>query len=294
MRFGIDYAWHDSLDPVKLRGVGVTFAARYFARSADSKRLSADEAKRLSAAGIDIVTVWETTTTRAEGGSAAGADDGARAVQEAHDVGQPRGSGIYAAVDEDTTVGPHITGYFQAFTKACHDAGYRSGVYGSYVVVEECRSRGLCDLGWQTYAWSGGRVSSHAQLYQYSNGHYVSGLGGECDFDHSLADDFGQWRLGGSPPPPPPPLGHLPLRVDGDFGPQTVAATQRVCGATVDGIWGPDSKRALQRHLGVPADGAVGPVTIKALQRHVGSPADGSWGPNTTSALQRALNDRRF
>lgn len=99
---------------------------------------------------------------------------------------------------------------------------------------------------------------------------------------------------GGNPGPPPAPLGSLPLSVDGDFGPQTVAATQRACGAAVDGIFGPQSKEALQRHLGVTADGVVGPITVRALQYRVGAPVDGSWGPVTTSALQRSLNARRF
>lgn len=296
-RFGIDYAWYNALDPAALRRAGVTFACRYYETLNDSKRLGAAEAKALSAAGIDLVTVWETTADRVESGAPAGAADAAGAIAEARAAGQPAHSCIYAAVDEDTTVGPHIQGYFGEFTKALHAAGYRSGVYGSYIIVEECLTQGLCDLGWQTYAWSGGRVSSHAQLYQYSNSHKVAGLGGECDYDKSLADDFGQWRVGGpgpAPGPAPAPLGSLPLTVDGDFGRQTIAATQRACGAGVDGVWGPQSKQALQRHLGVPADGLVGPVTVKALQQRVGATADGSWGPDTTRHLQSTLNARRF
>ncbi|HEY0561144.1 MAG TPA: peptidoglycan-binding domain-containing protein [Frankiaceae bacterium] len=101
----------------------------------------------------------------------------------------------------------------------------------------------------------------------------------------------------GTPTPVPAPahhLGDLPLAVDGDFGPETVAATQRATGAGVDGIWGPDSKRHLQAHLGVAVDGDIGPITVRALQTRVGASIDGIWGHDTTSHLQAALNARRF
>lgn len=111
-------------------------------------------------------------------------------------------------------------------------------------------------------------------------------------------------RAGGAVAPPPAPtpaptppnngLGILPLAVDGDFGVNTIAATQRATGATPDGVWGPLSRQALQRHLGVAADGVVGPVTVRALQVHVGCVADGIWGSDTTRHLQTCLNARRF
>jgi peptidoglycan hydrolase-like protein with peptidoglycan-binding domain len=96
------------------------------------------------------------------------------------------------------------------------------------------------------------------------------------------------------------------LAVDGDFGPATIAATQRAVGVTPDGQWGPASIRGLQHHLntwsaaGLTTDGDMGPATIKALQRHLnkmiaaGLTADGLWGSATVSALQRALNQARF
>jgi hypothetical protein len=127
-------------------------------------------------------------------------------------------------------------------------------------------------------------------------------MGGAAWGNHSCP---GQIRIGqrtailaaasGTPAPPPVHhLGDLPLAVDGEFGPETIAATQRATGAGVDGIWGPDSKRHLQAHLGVAVDGDIGPVTIRALQARVGASIDGIWGPDTTRHLQAALNARRF
>lgn len=96
------------------------------------------------------------------------------------------------------------------------------------------------------------------------------------------------------------PTVHVPevapssLAVDGEFGPNTIRALQRVIGVTADGLFGPNSKRALQRYLGVRVDGIIGPSTVRALQRKVGSSADGEWGPNTTRQLQRHLNAGTF
>jgi len=84
------------------------------------------------------------------------------------------------------------------------------------------------------------------------------------------------------------------LAVDGDFGPKTCAALQRVLGVSADGSFGPITKMALQRKLGVKADGSFGPISTKALQRHLGVSQDGSWGPITTRALQARLNARSF
>ncbi|MFD7867155.1 N-acetylmuramoyl-L-alanine amidase [Streptomyces sp. NPDC059783] len=96
------------------------------------------------------------------------------------------------------------------------------------------------------------------------------------------------------------------LVVDGDFGPSTIRATQRVIGVTADGEWGPDSVRGLQRHLntwsgaGLVVDGDAGPATYKALQTHLnrmigaGLAVDGFWGPGTIRALKTALNRGKF
>lgn len=104
----------------------------------------------------------------------------------------------------------------------------------------------------------------------------------------------------GTPPtvpvnkPTTTPISTGKLAVDGEFGPLTCAAMQRVLKVTADGQFGPITKRALQSHLHVAADGVVGPITIKALQKKVGAAADGIWGPATTRALQTALNAGKF
>lgn len=115
----------------------------------------------------------------------------------------PAGRPIYFAVDEDTTVGPNITAYFQGVNHVLGVA--RSGAYGDYKVIDALFNAHLIAWGWQTYAWSGGQWDTRhpgTVLEQYSNDHTISGHG--VDYDRSTATDFGQWAVGKTPVPPPP------------------------------------------------------------------------------------------
>ncbi len=90
----------------------------------------------------------------------------------------------------------------------------------------------------------------------------------------------------------PVPAAFRSLVVDGEFGPKTIAATQRWTNSTVDGIWSLRSRKALQRKLGVKQDGVIGPITTRALQAKVGAEQTGVWKADTTRRLQRFLNRR--
>lgn len=90
------------------------------------------------------------------------------------------------------------------------------------------------------------------------------------------------------------------LEVDGQFGPATCAALQRVlndkakAGPEVDSAFGPLIITALQRYVKSKADGIVGPETATALQRHLGSTPSGTWDADTTRLFQKALNAGSF
>src|SRR5439155_1704025 len=89
----------------------------------------------------------------AENGHAAGVRDATAVLAEANRCGMPHGRPIYFAVDEDTTVGPHVTAYFQGAASVLGLA--RTGAYG-YKVIKGLFDVGLIAWGWQTYAWSSG------------------------------------------------------------------------------------------------------------------------------------------
>lgn len=190
---GIDCATPLTATSAKqIAAAGSKFAARYLVPAQYAwKRLTKSEADAITAAGMQIVSVFETTADRAKGGAAAGQNDGAAALKEAQTIAQTPGSAIYFAVDYDAQTSDYNA--IEAYLKAAAAAipGYESGVYGSYAVIEEMHKRGACKHFWQTYAWSKGKQSSYANIYQYKNGTSVAGV--SVDLNHSYGGE-GWWN----------------------------------------------------------------------------------------------------
>ncbi|MEI7027220.1 DUF1906 domain-containing protein [Paenibacillus sp. y28] len=170
---------------------GFEFVARYLVPSG-WKRLTVDEAELITAAGLQIVSVYETTADRALGGREAGLADGAAAIQVAKLIGQPEGSCIYFAVDFDATAVQMqaVIAYIEGAKEAAD--GYITGAYGSYSVVEALHASGACSRFWQTYAWSSGKKSAAANIYQYENDITMNGIG--VDLNESYGNEGG-WNL---------------------------------------------------------------------------------------------------
>ncbi|NEW05321.1 DUF1906 domain-containing protein [Paenibacillus sp. SYP-B3998] len=177
---------------------GYEFVARYLVPGG-AKALTKSEANTISSAGLNILSVFETTASRALGGRSAGLADGDIALQVAKTVGQPSGSCIYFAVDFDATSSQLSTviDYMKAASEAT--PGYTTGVYGSYSVVEAVRAAGACSRFWQTYAWSRGNKSTFLHVYQYLNDVTIHGVG--IDYDESYGNE-GLWNTADLPETP--------------------------------------------------------------------------------------------
>jgi hypothetical protein len=278
MAFGLDYS-AGRPSHAAMKTAGVEFVCRYIGSKVhdsnrDAKWLSPAEAKALHDDGFDIVVVFETTATRAEAGSAAGISDAAVAQADLVYCGLPADLPIYFAVDEDTTVGPHITAYFEGLA---HVLGVkRVGAYGGYEVIKALLDAKLITWAWQTYAWSSGRWDTRNHIEQYSNNRSVGGAG--VDYDRSMKPDFGQWPATVKPATKPPkwpgrylkvasPLMHgsdvkwvqerlnshgtsPKLTTDSEYGTKTAAAVrafQKKQHLTVDAIVGEDTWNALAK-----------------------------------------------
>lgn len=191
MPVGIDCAAPLSAKTAKaLADAGYKFAARYLVPLGYAwKRLTPAEADAITAAGMYIISVFETAANRSGGGAAAGRADGAAAFREAQTVGQPSGSAIYFAVDYDAQ--PQHYDAIEAYLRAAAGQipGYATGVYGSYAVIEEMARRGACSRFWQTYAWSRGKKSGRVHLYQYRNDVKVAGI--TVDLNESFGNEGG-------------------------------------------------------------------------------------------------------
>ncbi|CAM3751919.1 DUF1906 domain-containing protein [Cohnella lubricantis] len=176
----------------QIAAAGHQFAARYLVpQEYKWKRLTRAEAEAITAAGMQVVSVFETTANRPAGGAVYGNSDGVAALKEAQAIRQPQGSAIYFAVDYDAQPGDYdaIEAYLKA--AAAQIPGYEAGVYASYAVVEEMAKRKACKHFWQTYAWSRGKESSYANLYQYRNNVQVAGV--EVDLNRSYGNE-GWWN----------------------------------------------------------------------------------------------------
>lgn len=154
---------------------GYLFVARYLVPSG-WKALTKDEAELIAEAGLDIVSVFETTGNQALGGRTAGINDGYTAVEVAKQVGQPPGSCIYAAVDFEASQAQMntIIEYIKGFSEATPE--YTTGVYGSYAVVDAVWKAQACSRLWQTRAWSYGAQHPYANVYQHDCGPQGLGL----------------------------------------------------------------------------------------------------------------------
>jgi hypothetical protein len=172
----------------------VTFACRYLSND-PGKNLTPDEVTALRAAGISIVANWESTATRAEEGYQAGVQDATVALSQANNCGMPEGRPIYFSVDEDTTVGPNITAYFQGVASVLGLS--RTGGYGGYRVISGLLNVGLISWAWQTYAWSGWPTQwdVRANIRQVQNNVALGGV--FVDYNHAMTTDYGQWDYSG-------------------------------------------------------------------------------------------------
>lgn len=177
----------------EIKAAGYDFVCRYLVPNAGSmawKALTAQEAQGISDAGLKILCVYESTSSRCKGGAAAGTADGHTAFQLARAYGIPETAILYFAVDFDAQAGDLAA--IEAYLRAARaqTGGYEVGVYGSFRVVETMAQRGACKGFWQCYAWSYKQVSDHRTAYQYRNGQTVAGI--SVDLNEAY-DGAGLW-----------------------------------------------------------------------------------------------------
>lgn len=188
-RHGIDVAW-GSPNPHALLALGYDFIMRYYSYDA-TKNLTQTEAEDYSHAGLDIVSIWESTGQSPLLGYDIGGREAHAALDIAEKVKQPDHTPIYFTVDFEPTDEQwhNIEEYF----RGCVDVlgRHRVGVYGGLSTVVRLHKK----VGWlyQTYAWSGGKWYGHNNIRQYRNDVQVNGVA--CDLDLAVTPYFGQWRV---------------------------------------------------------------------------------------------------
>jgi hypothetical protein len=194
----IDYSYARP-DPKLLAREGIKVVARYLFDS--SKGLTDSERKALHAEGIAVVLNFEANSGDALLGASAGKSAGQNARSLAKQLGAPKGTPIYYSVDQQILSDAQMSAVL-AYLEAADHSDYPSRVYGQASVVDAWY-RKTKRPGWQTIAWSNGRISDHACFYQYEINQ--TWHGSAVDFDEiRKLDKLGAWS----------PEGHQPA--DGD------------------------------------------------------------------------------
>ena len=189
---GVDYSFSRPSPYCLYRG-NKRFVVRYVGTPASGKNLTANERDAIVDAKLDIVGVYETTT----GFMLEGYDRGTRAATsvaaDAIKYNRPVNTPTYYALDVDPrNLSRSQWDAIKAFLNGVASVVGRKqvGVYGGFAAIETLVPQWAA-YGWQTYAWSGGQISSEAHLYQYKNG--VELCSATVDLCRNLADEYGQW-----------------------------------------------------------------------------------------------------
>lgn len=177
---------------------GIKLAARYLSHT-PAKNLSASEAQDLLSHGVAVLLNWESSTGRVLFGADAGTPDGRDACALADQIGAPHGSVIYYSADEDVPSNDYGQVYdYLVAARSATSGRFGVGIYGKYDLIEYLNARGFTH-DWQTYAWSGGKLSAATDLYQYLNGQSMAGA--SVDYDHIIhAAELGAWWPAGHAP----------------------------------------------------------------------------------------------
>lgn len=174
--------------PSVVKSAGYGGAVRYLRKEGTSvvKPITVAEYAGYVASALDVALVYQhVTQTRPTQGRAAGQHDAHWAVDRATElnVHEPV---IYFAVDFDAEPST-VDAYFQGVIDVVGVA--RTGVYGSYRVVEYLVDHGRATYAWQTVAWSHGLRSTRAHLFQRLGQVTIDGV--SCDVNDVLKTNFG-------------------------------------------------------------------------------------------------------
>ncbi|MFC4128390.1 glycoside hydrolase domain-containing protein [Nocardia rhizosphaerae] len=224
MSTAVDFAAR-LIDPAAIVAAGHSAVLGYVSPSRPganfgAKPITAEYARALTAAGLDIVSIWQygkpgdPTPSDWTTGFAGGVRMAEQALTTHLRIGGPRYAPIFFAVDEDISLrqwNDTAVEFFRGVNSVLGTAW--TGIYGHSRVcawaIEDnvVGRRGEFSWVWQTRAWSGAERERRAVLYQRiidtpaDPGPLIDGT--HVDVDDILAPDFGQWSLDRSAAVPP-------------------------------------------------------------------------------------------
>lgn len=200
----IDYSYARPF-PDRIVAAGVQLVVRYISPNrAHPKNLTLAERDALHRAGLGILLVWENAVTDPLQGAPLGAAHGTMARNYVQYLGYPPDLEILVAVDFNVQASqvPTVVAHLNAFRGS---SGWPQGTYGKDSIVTIAANAGLSTLGWQTVAWSQGRISPHAHVLQHARPVHPSVPPLGAVDDNTVLRPFKVWSTVPDPAPPPQP-----------------------------------------------------------------------------------------
>lgn len=274
MAEGYDASWSKP-SPSTIKTAGRSFIGLYL-DDPGGKGVTRAQLQSYLNAGVQVYLIKEGSGQETKSGAPAGSRDGNLARSALSALGLPATTDVFYAVDYDvTTQLGLIDAYLNAATAA---QGHQASVYGEFDVIEHCVG-GTARYGFQTYAWSHGKVSGKTSIYQYLNGQTVGGA--QVDLNRNLTAAFG--AINGATLAPSSGLsgntgGYNATGVPTEVIQAALIRAGYNLGPTgADGIYGALTTAAvhqleIDRHLSVDV-GIAGPQVLAALGIVSGGPA---------------------
>lgn len=173
----IGYDYTARIPPAALKAAGCSVAFRYVMPQTPYwvKALRNAEAQELLAAGIPIVSNFESSANREDGGAQAGHDDAVTLVADWKALGAPSGLIGWFSADWDVQPSeiPAVLAYLNAAASVLGGKKY-VGCYGGLRAVSAAMDAGFG--GWQTVAWSDGKWDPRAAARQTGRQLMVGGV----------------------------------------------------------------------------------------------------------------------
>lgn len=170
------------------------------------KPVTLAETRADAAAGLAVASVYQFgkgATADWKNGAAGAATHAPQAIAIHKAAGGPTGRPIYIAIDDNPTRAQYdgqIKPYLQAFSAALNAAGYQTGVYGNYNIIEWASADGIGQFFWMHDWGSGGKIHPRTTIHQKS-GQQSNIDGVTVDINNVYAADWGQWIPGASAAP---------------------------------------------------------------------------------------------
>ena len=166
------------------------------------KPVTLKETQAMSVQGLATASVYQygrAETADWKQGAAGAAVHAPQAISIHRTAGGPTGRPIYVAIDDNPSRQQYdslIKPYLLAFQTALRAAGYSTGVYGNYNVIDWAIQDGIGSFYWMHDWGSGGRIHPSTTIHQLPQSKQLTIDGVVVDINNVYAQDWGQWKPG--------------------------------------------------------------------------------------------------